>query len=129
LNLNLFNNDFAEFYSNCEIKPGCQSNINRVNNIDEDPLFVDAETGDVSLQPESPCIDSGDPNAPDVPDTDIFGNPRIPPPDMGAVEYITEAANNGGCSIAPPGANDSLPLCHFIPALIVIRRIFKKCRN
>ncbi len=33
-----------------------------------DPLFVDAENGDYRLQPESPCIDTGDPEFPPDPD-------------------------------------------------------------
>ncbi|MFQ6041823.1 MAG: hypothetical protein ACE5PV_13275, partial [Candidatus Poribacteria bacterium] len=34
-----------------------------IGNIDVDPLFVDAESGDYHLQPESPCIDAGDPRS------------------------------------------------------------------
>ena len=33
-----------------------------------DPLFVDAEEGDYTLRPDSPCIDSGDPSDPNDPD-------------------------------------------------------------
>jgi hypothetical protein len=36
----------------------------RNNCIDEDPLFVDPDNGDYSLQPDSPCIDAGDPDSP-----------------------------------------------------------------
>ncbi len=32
-------------------------------NIDEDPLFVDAENGDFRLTEDSPCIDAGDPDS------------------------------------------------------------------
>jgi hypothetical protein len=67
LTLNLFNNDFSDVFSNQLLTVG--------NNIDEDPLFMDAEAGDFSLQPDSPCIDAGDPDAPDLPETDIYGNP------------------------------------------------------
>jgi hypothetical protein len=31
-------------------------------NIDEDPLFIDPDNGDYTLQENSPCIDTGDPN-------------------------------------------------------------------
>ena len=43
---------------------------------DVDPLFVDPTNGDFSLQPTSPCVDSGDPTAtPSGPD--VGGNPRL----------------------------------------------------
>jgi uncharacterized protein (TIGR02145 family) len=48
-------------------------------NLDEDPLFVDAENRDYHLDSESPCIDTGDPNAPFDPDGTIA--------DMGAYYF------------------------------------------
>lgn len=36
---------------------------------------------------------------------------------------------NGGCSLAPVGANHTFPLYLFIPALIMVRRIVKKYRE
>ena len=54
-------------------------------NIDEDPLFVDADNGDYHLQAGSPCIDAGTPDG--APDDDLEGNPRDEFPDMGAYEY------------------------------------------
>lgn len=142
--LNLYNNDLSDFsYTafDCDninqdnilrqnITYICSFNNNLGNNIDEDPLFVDAEAGDVNLQPDSTCIDAGDPNAPDLPQTDIFGNPRGAIPDMGAVEYIAEAANDGGCSLVnTPSATSSLVIFIAIPVLILIRRIFTKHKN
>jgi hypothetical protein len=57
-------------------------------NIDEDPLFVDAENGDYHLSNSSPCIGAGTLDG--APDTDMDGNPRPNPegsnPDMGAYE-------------------------------------------
>ena len=41
----------------CDIQGGYQG----VANIDEDPLFMDAENGDYHLHACSPCIDAGDP--------------------------------------------------------------------
>jgi len=41
----------------CDIQGGYQG----VTNINEDPLFVDAENGDYHLHACSPCIDAGDP--------------------------------------------------------------------
>lgn len=52
-----------------------------------------------------------------------------PDTNVDCVYTNVRTGNGGGCSIAPSGANDSLPLYLFIPALIVIRKIFKKCRN
>jgi len=38
------------------------------NNLDDDPLFVDPDNGDYHLTENSPCIDAGDPEAPEDPD-------------------------------------------------------------
>jgi len=134
--LNIFNNDYSGFQLNMTLS-GCDFSfvecileINEGNNIDEDPLFVDAEAGDFSLLPDSACIDAGDPNAPDLPDTDIFGNPRVPPPDMGAVEYIEEAIKGGGgCSIAHNPVSSCLAVFLALPVLILLRRIVKRQRS
>ncbi len=49
-------------------------------NIDEDPLFADAENGDLRLTKESPCIDAAEPDSPLDPD-----GTRA---DMGAFPFI-----------------------------------------
>src|SRR3989337_3601523 len=87
--VNLFNNDFSDFFSVCENTVGCTANINEASNIDADPLFVNAAAGNVHLTANSPAIDLGSPTAPDLPATDFDGNPRIigPAPDMGALEF------------------------------------------
>jgi len=121
LTFNLFNNDFSDIFSNQLLTVG--------SNIDEDPLFVDAEAGDFSLQPDSPCIDAGDPDAPDVPDTDIYGNPRVPPPDMGAVEFIEEAVKGGGCSIAGTPVESSLAVFLVVPVILIVRRFVNRYRR
>ena len=131
-NFYLLNNDFSDF---CYISHGvgefCTEDVNyQANNIDEDPLFVDAATGDVRLQPNSPCINAGDPDAPDLPDTDIFGNPRGAIPDMGAVEFLKAVDGHGrksGCSLTQAPVTSSLAVFIAIPVLILIRRIFNRC--
>jgi parallel beta-helix repeat protein len=53
--------------------------------ISEDPLFVDATSGDYHLQADSPCINAG--TATGAPLTDIEGALRDAQPDMGAYEW------------------------------------------
>jgi len=90
------------------------------HNLDADPLFVDADSGNLRLQVTSPAIDAGDNTAvPGGITTDLDGNPRfvdIPtapdtgngaPPivDMGAYEtqqYYVDVAL--GKAVAPPEA-------------------------
>jgi parallel beta-helix repeat protein len=53
-----------------------------LNNIKADPLFIDPENGDFSLQPDSPCINAGDPKSPRDPDGSRA--------DIGAIPYIQQ---------------------------------------
>jgi hypothetical protein len=94
--VNLFNNDFKEFFSQCANTAGCTPNISQGNNINKDPLFVDAVNWDVHLLPTSPAINVGDPNAPSIPDEDFEGDPRDfgGAPDMGADETFVQIVNN-----------------------------------
>ena len=64
------------------------------NNIDADPLFVNASAGDLHLNLGSPCIGKGTPNG--APATDLDGNPRANPPSIGAYE-----SGSGGVSEDP----------------------------
>jgi hypothetical protein len=57
------------------------------NNRDIDPLFFDPDNNDFHLKPNSPCINAGNPNSPELPEFDLDGNPRIGLPDIGAYEF------------------------------------------
>jgi len=61
---------------------------NGVGNITLDPLFVDRANGNLRLQTDSPCINSGN-NTFVVGSTDLDGNPRIVSGtvDIGAYEF------------------------------------------
>ena len=139
--VNLFNNDLSDFFSFCVNTGGCTSGISEGNNIDLDPLFIDAANRDFHLQEGSPCIDAGDPNAPALPATDFEGDPRDvdgdgdgTTPDMGADEFIPgvvpppSGEGGGGCSIAQAGAPASIPLYLLIPVFVVVRRLLKRHR-
>ena len=70
------------------------------NNLDAvDPLFVDPDSGDLSLLPDSPMINAGDPETPDLPATDIIGNPRVfgGVVDIGAYEWRDAPVLDGEC--------------------------------
>jgi hypothetical protein len=54
-------------------------------NIDADPKFVDAVSGDYRLGVGSPCIDKG--TSVGAPAADIEGTPRDTAPDMGVYEW------------------------------------------
>ena len=59
----------------CDIQGGGYPDA---NNINADPCFIDAVSGDLRLGPGSPCIDAGNNNAlPINIMTDLDGNPRL----------------------------------------------------
>ena len=83
--IELLNNNFnyLGFYSTIPIT------IHSSNYNNADPLFENISGGNFNLQPGSPMINAGYPNTPDLPATDIEGNPRIigGRVDIGAHEY------------------------------------------
>ncbi|MHC4520025.1 MAG: choice-of-anchor Q domain-containing protein, partial [Planctomycetota bacterium] len=59
-------------------------------NLNANPLFSGAHLDDYHLSPDSPCVDSGDPDyVPDFEATDVDGHPRLfgKSVDMGSYEY------------------------------------------
>src|ERR1035437_6398628 len=79
-------------YSGCTLNYCCTTPLpgSGIGNIPNAPLFVDYAGGNLRLQSDSPCINSGD-NAYVVGTTDLDGNPRIVggTVDIGAYEYQT----------------------------------------
>jgi hypothetical protein len=67
----------------------CASEANQNGNLNLSPRFVSPFKGNFQLQKTSPAINAGDNSAPDLPSTDLAGNPRIVGGiiDMGAYEY------------------------------------------
>lgn len=59
------------------------------NILNSDPLFMNPDQVDFQLLQESPCINSGDNNVQNLPESDLMGNPRISGTaiDIGAYEY------------------------------------------
>ncbi|HEX5033546.1 MAG TPA: right-handed parallel beta-helix repeat-containing protein, partial [bacterium] len=76
--VNLFNNDFLEYFSEGLDGDTCGGapTLNQGSNISADPLFVDSGADDFHLTATSPARDTGDPAAPAMPSSDFDGNPR-----------------------------------------------------
>ncbi|MGA2323677.1 MAG: right-handed parallel beta-helix repeat-containing protein [Sedimentisphaerales bacterium] len=109
-----------------------QTGIN--GNISVDPNFVNADANDYHLDPNSPCINAGDPNyTPEPNETDYYGAPRVmfQRIDIGAVElgiiwntrtgikYDTiqravTAAVNGDVIVIPPGTYTGTGNCDIL---------------
>ena len=77
------------------------------------PRFVNGRRGDYHLRKNSPCINAGDNDAPELPDTDKDSDPRIQGEtvDMGAYEYqgpldqpATPSVTGRGRIMSPEGA-------------------------
>ena len=112
----MYNNDYGQLDWNLS------SNLTLSNNISEDPLL----SSDYHLSIDSPCLDSGNAMAPNLPGQDFEGDPRskdgncdaISTPDIGADEHyrppavstsavndITTTSATGGGNVADEGGH------------------------
>ncbi|MBL7685354.1 MAG: choice-of-anchor D domain-containing protein, partial [Deltaproteobacteria bacterium] len=98
--ITLVNNDFSDFHSDCQedTSTPCVPNITLQNNLDLDPLFANAAAGDFHLQNASPVLNKGDNSAPNLPATDLDGNPRVV---SGTVDMGAYEANSTALSVSP----------------------------
>lgn len=71
--IGLFNNNFDQSISGTHMVVPFAIDPSNLNN--KDPLFVG--NGNFNLTALSPCINAGENNAPDLPETDKDGNPRV----------------------------------------------------
>jgi hypothetical protein len=90
-----------------------QGGFSGQGNVNADPMFANPTQGNYHLQKASPCIDAGNNNADEIPDTDFDGNPRILDGDddgsaivdIGADEYVYSTADG---DLAPLGNRDGM---------------------
>ncbi len=73
----------------CDIQGGYPG----TGNIDKNPLFVNAASGNLRLKPNSPCLGAG--TASSAPTKDRDGRLRRPPPSMGAYESASAGKSTG----------------------------------
>jgi parallel beta-helix repeat protein len=73
----VFSNDDVFSSNGAGFQGTCASSGGQNGNIAADPLFVSAPVGDLHLQNNSPAIDAGTNSAPNLPQTDFGGSPRI----------------------------------------------------
>jgi hypothetical protein len=105
----------------CNVKGGWSG----TGNIDADPLFADPDNGDFHISSSSPCVDTGDNAAPQLPSIDFDGDPRVldgdgdsvavvdmgadellpiyVPGDYGTIQEAIDAASEGAGIIVSPG--------------------------
>jgi hypothetical protein len=84
---------------------GCADKTGTDGNISADPLFTNPTQGDYHLQQGSPSIDSSDNLAPDLPDTDVDGDPRILDGDGNGTAIVDMGVDE---FLAPPSFGVSL---------------------
>src|SRR6266545_2874203 len=92
---NIFSSGGPAYGGNCSDKTGTDGNISA------DPQFIAPTQGDYHLQQVSPSIDAGDNQTPNLPDTDIDGNPRILDGDLNGTATIDMGVDE---FLLPPGS-------------------------
>jgi HYDIN/CFA65/VesB family protein/centrosomal CEP192-like protein/parallel beta helix pectate lyase-like protein len=70
-------------------------------NISADPLFLNAANSDFHLTQGSPAIDVGDNSAPNLPQTDFDGNPRIVDGNNDGISTVDLGAYEFGATVPP----------------------------
>jgi parallel beta-helix repeat protein len=88
---------------NCSATYSCIEDCNDANGTGNicgdanDPLFVDDANDDYHLEPNSPCIDEGDPNGDYSSETDIDGEPRVMDGYADGNDIVDMGADEVGC--------------------------------
>ncbi len=101
---------FAATY--CDIQGGYAG----TSNINADPLFFNAGSGDFRLQPSSPCLGAG--TASGAPVTDITGLTRPNPPSIGAYDALPVASQTAlNSSLNPSMAGQSVTFTAAVTAV------------
>ncbi len=120
--VNLYNNDFIQFYSTCQAGLACTPSVQERSNIAANPVFFDVSDPDprnwnLQLGGGSPCIDTGNNEAVDLPPLDLAGNNRRIDGDqdkkvvvdMGAYEYIPSASAYDYVTLLSPNGRETIP--------------------
>lgn len=97
-------------------------------NINADPYFVEPESGDCHISYESPCRDTGDNNAPSLPEKDNEGDPRIGygTADMGSDEFYPHLYCTGDFTPGGQVKGKVIGLPHTTPVYVLLSNGVRK---
>lgn len=99
------------FYDNRDFD--CSGMIAEAGSVHADPRFVSPGYGDLHIQPDSPCVDAADEDAPRMGSTDVDGQPRRQPAggrmDIGADESdgVPRSMSPRIVRVTPQGSDDN----------------------
>lgn len=109
-----------------------QNGTSGLSNISAEPRFVNWQKRNLRLSEDSPCIDAGDGQFPDLPETDLDSTPRLlgANVDMGAYEYVSTQLAIDTDSL-PTGALGPNMCCRFVRPAVRCRiagleKVFRK---